>query len=304
MNDLSLRIIWWCGGLLAALAPLLLLIVSLRRKVRREEACCAKCRYSVRGLPSHICPECGSDLRGSGTIRRFERRAIGRTPRLVLWSAVLLVAWWLLSGPMGGIPSRLLWPVVPKKTSQFICLNVGENAGGNSDREWMRTVVQTVVICDGFTATPPPKEVFISPRTLYDGTDGVPPGPEGLHISLADGTCFEEGAFGQRLGSAVPFTAPRLRRFLQSNRLPNTDAHVQLILRIVTSATSNAATGAMASPPAATLPTSPVTIWSDRDGTAEESLVSINRIVNLSLLGVWLAGVLVLWRPLSRQGAT
>lgn len=39
---------------------------------------CARCGYSVRGLPSSICPECGSDLNDVGTVinRHRTRRAL------------------------------------------------------------------------------------------------------------------------------------------------------------------------------------------------------------------------------------
>ncbi len=33
-----------------------------------RDARCAKCGYSVRGLPSAICPECGTDLRGAASV--------------------------------------------------------------------------------------------------------------------------------------------------------------------------------------------------------------------------------------------
>ena len=301
MRDLTLRIILWCGGLLACLAPVLLLLLLFRRKVGLKDACCAKCRYPVRGLPSNICPECGSDLRATGTIHMVERRPLGRTPRLLIWSVLLLIAWWLLSGQaLGWIPERLLWPAVPKRTTQFVYFDIGTDIWASPDREWMRGVIQVAVVCDGSTAAPPPTEVLIIPHSLFEGHPGVPPGRQGLHISLTDGTCHEEDEWERRVGPPVPFTTLRLRKFLEAHHLPQTDDHIQNILRIVSGATSNSATWAMAAPPAAPA-ASTIIISSHSSGQVLEALVSIPRIVNLSVLGVWLAGLLVLLLAGSRR---
>ena len=296
MHELPLRVIYWCAGLIAAMTPALLLVLSLRRKTRTAEPCCAKCRYIVRGLPSETCPECGSDLRGTGTMRGAERGPIARGPRLVLWSVLVLVVWWLFTGRLGWISMKLFWPVVPKRTTQFIYLNIGENKeSAGLNREWMRNVVQVVIVCDGFAPAPPPKEVLVLPYTLYDGNSGVPPGGWGLHISLAERSCYEENSWQQRVGPQAPLTTARLREFLQSNHLPLNDAQVQAIRGIVTGSTSNLAAWGMTTLPPAISPGSPITVWSNSSGRIDEALVSIGEIVNLSLLSVWLAGGLVVW---------
>jgi hypothetical protein len=46
----------------------------LRRELDRDgaaarEPSCGRCGYIVTGLPSHVCPECGSDLRTVGVVR-------------------------------------------------------------------------------------------------------------------------------------------------------------------------------------------------------------------------------------------
>src|SRR5262249_44928190 len=68
-----------------------------------DEARCAFCRYPVAALPAPICPECGRDLRGSGTIGPGRR--VWQPPRLlaVLCRTVLVaipvtfVTAWLVS---------------------------------------------------------------------------------------------------------------------------------------------------------------------------------------------------------------
>ena len=44
------------------------LVLRRRRRAAEDEAVCGGCGYSVRGLRSLICPECGADLRTVGIV--------------------------------------------------------------------------------------------------------------------------------------------------------------------------------------------------------------------------------------------
>jgi len=58
---------------------------------------CGRCGYNVTGLPSSICPECGSDLRAVGTATPRPRWTPGRGLCLFLWTALVLwLAIWSL----------------------------------------------------------------------------------------------------------------------------------------------------------------------------------------------------------------
>jgi class 3 adenylate cyclase len=68
-SDYSL-IIAAAGGVIL-LVLLLLLIRGYRRRARAEaRSVCGRCGYMVAGLPTFACPECGSDLREVGIVRK------------------------------------------------------------------------------------------------------------------------------------------------------------------------------------------------------------------------------------------
>jgi hypothetical protein len=83
MNDLDDIL---AGPLLVAIVPFFVLVWHLlRRKPRLSvEPRCARCGYSLRGLPSPTCPECGSDT------RQISSRAVYHTPLVVFGSFLLL----------------------------------------------------------------------------------------------------------------------------------------------------------------------------------------------------------------------
>jgi hypothetical protein len=66
---------------------------------------CRRCRYPAFGLPTTTCPECGSDLRGRGTVQPRNdkpKRMIGGLRRPLGWT-LLVAVWWpaalILLGP-------------------------------------------------------------------------------------------------------------------------------------------------------------------------------------------------------------
>ena len=78
----------------------------IRRMARREDlshgAVCGKCGYSVRGLTTFTCPECGSDLREVGIYSPMMRQKVGGVPstiaaKVTVWSVMILVIGILVS---------------------------------------------------------------------------------------------------------------------------------------------------------------------------------------------------------------
>lgn len=69
---------------------------------------CAKCGYCVKGLPTQICPECGSDLRQVGILEPGMRRPSGtRRLAILLWTVLLPVPAWMVSGSL--YPTLVPW---------------------------------------------------------------------------------------------------------------------------------------------------------------------------------------------------
>jgi hypothetical protein len=58
---------------------------------RTVDPCCGRCGYDVRKLPSHICPECGSDLRRVG-LELPDRRRYFTDTDLVAFIAIVAFA--------------------------------------------------------------------------------------------------------------------------------------------------------------------------------------------------------------------
>jgi len=76
--------------LIALLAAAAAVIVWLHgRRGRVLEACCRRCGYLVTGLPTNICPECGSNLAGGGTLQQGQRRPLSPIQRILIWSLLL-----------------------------------------------------------------------------------------------------------------------------------------------------------------------------------------------------------------------
>lgn len=75
---------------LAALTVAAVLFIRRRRRVTAP--CCRACGYDVRGLPSSICPECGSDLESVGILRPGQSRPMTPAQRCLLWTVLMLLA--------------------------------------------------------------------------------------------------------------------------------------------------------------------------------------------------------------------
>jgi hypothetical protein len=80
-------------AMLASLAGILRRVIGRRGRdsFHAANGVCAHCGYSLRGLPSTICPECGSDTAVVGVRRPSRNPGAGRWIACALWIAVLLI---------------------------------------------------------------------------------------------------------------------------------------------------------------------------------------------------------------------
>lgn len=89
-NQMDFGTLGWMVSGLAAVALICLWIWRKRWAKRADGPTCGRCGYDVRGLPSSICPECGSDLKTVGIVEpgMAGRMTVGL--RVLYWT--LLVA--------------------------------------------------------------------------------------------------------------------------------------------------------------------------------------------------------------------
>jgi hypothetical protein len=67
-----------------------------------DEPCCARCGYNVKGLPSFVCPECGSDLREAGIVTPGRYGPVLRAWGIRTWKRVRLLGKALLVAVQAG----------------------------------------------------------------------------------------------------------------------------------------------------------------------------------------------------------
>ncbi len=91
----------------------------LRRRIMRPGAelpACARCAYIVFGLPTSICPECGTDLYVVGTRRpTFWVRLSPRWRMIILllgWSAWAWGGWYVIWQPVRWYVAPVEWSIV------------------------------------------------------------------------------------------------------------------------------------------------------------------------------------------------
>ena len=72
--------------------PLATLIAALAIRARlqslriKRDATCGNCSYSIYGLPSSVCPECGADLHAAGVRRPGIPRPLEGGARVLIWT--------------------------------------------------------------------------------------------------------------------------------------------------------------------------------------------------------------------------
>ena len=77
-----------------------LVLFRLDRPAKVTEPACGSCGYSVQGLPSFTCPECGADLREVGIVTSSTRSPVGPALLVVLWTTILPLPACLISGTL------------------------------------------------------------------------------------------------------------------------------------------------------------------------------------------------------------
>jgi len=87
------------------------LVWQIKRRRARQPGVCAKCGYNVTGLPTFICPECGSDLREVGINQ--SAGSAGRPSRESMILALQLSAWTILYGVLYGMLGAHSYPKTP-----------------------------------------------------------------------------------------------------------------------------------------------------------------------------------------------
>jgi hypothetical protein len=80
-------------AMLASLAGILRRVIGRRGRdsFHAANGVCAHCGYSLRGLPSTICPECGSDTAVVGVRRPGRNSSTGRWILCGVWIALVFV---------------------------------------------------------------------------------------------------------------------------------------------------------------------------------------------------------------------
>ena len=86
-----------CFVPLLAVGGAIAMYFVLRGKRSGAEPCCATCGYAVVGLPSSICPECGSDVEKAGVIPPRHRQPLARKKRWIIWTIAYLAIFWFIA---------------------------------------------------------------------------------------------------------------------------------------------------------------------------------------------------------------
>lgn len=179
--------------------------------------CCAACRYPVEGLTSLTCPECGSDLRRVGILTPAMRRPIRVWTAIVLWSLLLPIPAFALSGLIASlaVPTRNVhetsWDLLPIAPASFEHVEVTINS---TDMVW-----------------PLSARGRSSPSALVELADsmslrvaGSPPRADGgsLHVDLEAAAWWTHS--DQRRRPLSQLDTESLRRLLGSAPPPEGDA--------------------------------------------------------------------------------
>ncbi len=91
-----LHLALWGSLVLALPALLFVLFRALARGSGLEGPSCSACSYPVSQLPSHICPECGADLRQPGAVTYVHRRRTWAVAGQLVAMSVFMFACWVI----------------------------------------------------------------------------------------------------------------------------------------------------------------------------------------------------------------
>jgi hypothetical protein len=168
-------------AILAAVVVLIVLFIKRRRPAQQEPSC-GQCGYVVTGLPTFICPECGSDLREVGIVTTQSPRALSPLAKGIIWTiafplpALLLGALITALGPHQLVESRSC--VVSPNSGAYTQIALDCTAKGPSSAS-LRTETLVLRLTTLSTPSGPSKtsELTVDPANFgyrYVGKDGQP----------------------------------------------------------------------------------------------------------------------------------
>lgn len=135
---------------------------------------CAKCRYSLIGLESQQCPECGTYLSKANVISPGDFIPIGRIARIMLWTPIVLAVFWVMGKPLGNFTRAALGSIplrggehridlfsLPYSESRFHITFKHAVLAFAIDVRHPHRAPRTVLLSDNFRDTPIVKEAMV-----------------------------------------------------------------------------------------------------------------------------------------------
>jgi hypothetical protein len=123
----------WLSLLIVAIVLILALLRPRLPTAMSDGPVCGNCNYTVRGTPTFICPECGSDLREVGILSpRLQTTTLGPLLRGALWTGCLVVT----AAIVNAYAFRYVIPVVVSKTTTSTLISPRSG-------QYARVIIQT-----------------------------------------------------------------------------------------------------------------------------------------------------------------
>lgn len=196
--------------LLVALGVFCFLWLRRGKKLPGNEARCAKCMYIANGLPTPICPECGSDLATPGAVVVGGKLPASRLARSIGWSLFCLLTVGLLLACAWAVLSATVLPEVSDQSSTITLYWPASKAYKNIEIE-----VKSHGVIFRHNSSPLPRQLSVkiirndnTPRTLLVD-------PSNLHFC-------DPAVAGSTFGSA-PLDEIALASWLRSSGVKGDD---------------------------------------------------------------------------------
>jgi hypothetical protein len=306
-HGIMTAVIIYVAALLLGLTPALLVIRRLRCWRVFLEPRCAKCHYIIVGLPSNICPECGSTLHKGTIITANMKRPVRRRMQTVIWTVLLASIGFTLLKPASGIIERYLAPHIPIRSGASVGFSLYPHIIIIDGKPSPQRQLHFDVLWTGKDTDVKVEEIVIFPsipshhNTLVLAGTLPPSDLPGLHIRISDLSYHVESR------SLLQWAAPRkahitreiLRSWLLSHGLADWDYVIEAIWSVIRAGQS--------SPPDIEhiwpsrieryldiIPCGRILLDWERPMFAAQSLTAI------TLASIWLVGALVLLCSRSR----
>jgi len=255
--------------------------ISKNRRSRVSEPACGKCGYSVRGLPTFTCPECGADLREVGIITP-SRSGMSPTMR----GAILVLLWTLVL----PIPAMVATVVVVRMSPQRGETRTDHSLGNPASKAYRGIEVQQRLAGSNVEATSNTVMLTLLPN---QGT------PIRIEIDQASLGYRYRTRSGEEFTAGTGLDASKLLDWMLQAGIDRQDKQVQLeaaeLLSIVQAASVSGISG-VALRGAYNLPVRHFNL----QGTSVTSNVGPTKWVPISMvvfwLVVWLLGCWKLWK--------